>query len=195
MDAGLAGLLGGVIGAAVGAIGAAGAAYITARKAEQQARLQAQTQLAQAQLQLRLEHLNQRREPRAQAYTAVLSLATEILQLLERALGCQETNDEAGFHALAQEIEEKLKGFQPLYTRVLVEGPDSMIEPTGKMEYALHEILHPIEDPLGDFHEDVSEFRNVAQEAVWVFTAAARKALNDDELAARLTAPVDLPPA
>lgn len=84
-----------------------------ARKAEQQAHIQAQTELAQAQLQLRLEHLNQRREPRAQAYTAVLSLATEILQLLERALGCQEMNDEAGFHALAQEVEEKLKDFQP----------------------------------------------------------------------------------
>ncbi|MDQ1013529.1 hypothetical protein [Streptomyces afghaniensis] len=193
MDAGLAGLLGGVIGAAVGALGAAGSAYITARKAEQQARVQAQTQLAQAQLQLRLEHLNQRREPRAQAYTAVLSLATEILQLLERALGCQEMNDEAGFHALAQEIEEKLKGFQTLYTRVRVEGPDSMIEPTRQMENALHEILHPIEDPLGDFHEDISEFRNEAQEAVWVFTDAARKALNDDELTARLTAPLDRP--
>lgn len=194
MDAGLAGLLGGVIGAAVGALGAAGSAYITARKAEQQARIQAQTQLAQAQLQLRLEHLNQRREPRAQAYTAVLALATEILQLLERALGCQEMNDEPGFHALAHEIEEKLKNFQPLYTRVRVEGPDSMIEPTYIMENALHEILHPIEDPLGDFHDgDVSEFRNQAQHAVEVFTDAARKALNDDELAARLTAPLDRP--
>jgi hypothetical protein len=193
MDAGLAGLLGGVIGAAVGALGAAGSAFITARKAEQQVRVQAQTQLAQAQLQLRLEHLNQRREPRAQAYTAVLSLATEVLQLLERALGCQEMNDEAGFHALAQEIEEKLKGFQTLYTRVRVEGPDSMIQPTRVMENALHEILHPIEDPLGDFHEDISEFRNEAQEAVWVFTDAARKALNDDDLTARLTAPPDRP--
>ncbi|MFH8470390.1 hypothetical protein [Streptomyces sp. NPDC017991] len=194
MDAGLAGLLGGVIGAAVGALGAAGAACITARKAEQQARVQAQTHLVQAQLQLRLEHLNQRREPRAQSYTAVLSLATEMLQLLERALGCQEMNDEIGFHALAQEMEEKLKGFQPLYTRVLVEGPDSMIEPTRGMEYALHEILHPIEDPFGDFHDgDVSEFRNTAQQAVWVFTEAARKALNDDDLTARLTAPLDRP--
>jgi len=193
MDAGLAGLLGGVIGAAVGALGAAGSAFITARKGEQQARVQAQTQLAQAQLQLRLEHLNQRREPRAQAYTAVLSLATEMLQLLERALGCQEMNDEAGFHALAQEIEEKLKGFQPLYTRVRVEGPDSMIEPTYRMENALHEILHPIEDPLGHFDEDISEFRNEAQEAVWVFTDAARNALNDDDLTARLTTPLDRP--
>ncbi|MEU9654246.1 hypothetical protein AB0E00_35870 [Streptomyces sp. NPDC048110] len=41
-----------------------------------------------------------------------------------------------------------------------------MIEPTDKMEYALHEILRPIEDPLGD--GDVSEFRNDAQEAVRV---------------------------
>ncbi|MET9443110.1 hypothetical protein [Streptomyces sp. NPDC006610] len=46
MDAGLAGLLGGVIGAAVGAIGATASAYITGRKAEQQARIQVQAQLA-----------------------------------------------------------------------------------------------------------------------------------------------------
>lgn len=122
-----------------------------------------------------------------------MALATEILQLLERALGCQEMNDEPGFHALAQEIEEKLKNFQPLYTRVRVEGPDSMIKPTYMMENALHEILHPIEDPLGDFHEDISEFRNEAQQAVWIFTDAARKALNDDDLTARLTAPPDQP--
>ncbi|KIZ17588.1 hypothetical protein SNA_13995 [Streptomyces natalensis ATCC 27448] len=59
---------------AVGALGAAGSDYITGRKAEQQ-----------AQWQLCLEHLNQRREPRAQAYAAVLALANEVLGALAAA--------------------------------------------------------------------------------------------------------------
>ncbi|MER7692627.1 hypothetical protein [Streptomyces sp. NPDC097610] len=183
MDAGLAGLLGGVIGAAVGALGAAGSAYITGRKAEQQARITAQTQLTQAQWQLRLEYLNQRHDPRAQAYTAVLTHASWVMQLLERALGCIEANDRTQFAAVVQQIEEKLKDFAPLYTRVRVEGPDSMLYPTQVMEAVLTVFLWPMES-FFDFEdwEDLGEYRNKASGAVDQFAIAARKTLNDEAL-------------
>ncbi|MGA4950940.1 hypothetical protein [Streptomyces lydicamycinicus] len=183
MDAGLAGLLGGVIGAAVGALGAAGSAYITGRKAEQQTRLHVQAQLAQAQWQLRLEHLNQRREPRAQAYAEVLALANEVLQLAERAIERQETLDEDGFRVLAQQIQEKEEGFDPLYTRVLLEGPEAMVEPTHTMEIALHHIPGDLGAfPDYDDYDGVCEYRNRVTVAVRHFVEAARIALNDHDL-------------
>ncbi|GAA5017271.1 hypothetical protein [Streptomyces siamensis] len=70
MDAGLAGLLGGVIGAAVGAVGATASAWITGRKAEQQAKIQSETQLGQARLQLDAERTRGLRESRKSAYLA-----------------------------------------------------------------------------------------------------------------------------
>ncbi|MEU6965040.1 hypothetical protein [Streptomyces chrestomyceticus] len=183
MDAGLAGLLGGVIGAAVGALGAAGSAYITGRKSEQQARLHVQAQQAQAQWQLRLEHLNQRREPRAQAYAAVLALANEVLQLAERALDRQEAQDENGFRALAQQIREKEERIEPLYTRVLLEGPEAMVEPTRTMEIAIHHIPGELGAfPDFDDYFGVCEYRNHVTAAVRQFVEAARIALNDGDL-------------
>ncbi|MEU0213952.1 hypothetical protein ABZ281_02135 [Streptomyces sp. NPDC006265] len=194
MDAGLAGLLGGVIGAAVGAIGATVAAYITGRKAEQQTRIQTQAQLAQAQWQLRLEYLNQRHEPRAQAYTAVLTLAAEVQQLLERALGCMEANDSAQYAAVVQQIEEKLKAFAPLYARVRVEGPEAMLDPTRVIEAYLHEFLWPIETFFEfDDGEGLEDYRNSVSTAVYEFVDAARKTLNDDLLTSRLAAAFEHP--
>ncbi|MGW6897581.1 hypothetical protein [Streptomyces sp. NBC_01727] len=70
MDAGLAGLLGGVIGAAVGAVGATASAWITGRKAEQQARIQSETQLGQARLQLDAERTRALLGSRKSAYLA-----------------------------------------------------------------------------------------------------------------------------
>ncbi|MCG7206557.1 hypothetical protein [Streptomyces arenae] len=70
MDAGLAGLLGGVIGAAVGAVGATASAWITGRKAEQQAKIQSETQLGQARLQIDAERTRALREARKSAYLA-----------------------------------------------------------------------------------------------------------------------------
>jgi hypothetical protein len=70
MDAGLAGLLGGVIGAAVGAVGATASAWITGRKAEQQARIQSETQLGQARLQIEAERTLALRASRKSAYLA-----------------------------------------------------------------------------------------------------------------------------
>lgn len=194
MDAGLAGLLGGVIGAAVGAIGATASAYITGRKAEQQTRIQTQAQLAQAHWQLRLEYLNQRHEPRAQAYTAVLTLAAEVQQLLERALGCIEANDSAQYPAVVQQIEEKLRAFAPLYARVRVEGPESMLSPTRVIEAYLHEFLWPIETFFKfDDGEGLQDYRNSVTTAVDEFEDAARKILNDDLLTSRLAAALEHP--
>ncbi|MFD8371113.1 hypothetical protein ACFV2Z_10125 [Streptomyces sp. NPDC059688] len=68
MDAGLAGLLGGVIGAAVGAVGATASAWITGTKAEQQAAIQSETQLRQARLQIAAERTRALRESRKSAY-------------------------------------------------------------------------------------------------------------------------------
>jgi hypothetical protein len=194
MDAGLAGLLGGVIGAAVGAIGATASAYITGRKAEQQARIQVQAQLAQAQWQLRLEYLNQRHEPRAQAYTAVLTLAAEVRQLLERAIGCMEAHDSAQYPTVVQQIEERLKGFATLYTRVRVEGPEAMLYPTQVIEAVLSPFLWPMED-FYDFedYEGLCDYRNKVSEAVYGFVDAARKTLNDDLLTSRLAASLEHP--
>ncbi|WP_159403855.1 hypothetical protein [Streptomyces sp. NRRL S-646] len=70
MDAGLAGLLGGVIGAAVGAVGATASAWITGRKAEQQAKIQSEAQLGQARLQIDAERTRALRESRKSAYLA-----------------------------------------------------------------------------------------------------------------------------
>ncbi|WP_371798624.1 hypothetical protein OG963_06340 [Streptomyces sp. NBC_01707] len=70
MDAGLAGLLGGIIGAAVGALGATASAWITGRKAEQQAQIQSEAQLGQARLQIDAERTRALRESRKSAYLA-----------------------------------------------------------------------------------------------------------------------------
>ncbi|MFD7495900.1 hypothetical protein ACFV8T_26445 [Streptomyces sp. NPDC059832] len=70
MDAGLAGLLGGVIGAAVGAFGATASAWITGRKAAQQAEIQSETQLRHAHLQMDAERTRALRESRKSAYLA-----------------------------------------------------------------------------------------------------------------------------
>ncbi|MFD3504238.1 hypothetical protein [Streptomyces sp. NPDC058678] len=70
MDAGLAGLLGGVIGAAVGAVGATASAWVTGRKAEQQAKIQSETQLRQARLQIDTAWTRALRESRKSAYLA-----------------------------------------------------------------------------------------------------------------------------
>ncbi|MCY0925078.1 hypothetical protein OTB20_02435 [Streptomyces sp. H27-H1] len=70
MDAGLAGLLGGVIGAAVGALGATASAWITGRKAEQQAKIQSESQMGQARLQIDAERTRALRESRKSAYVA-----------------------------------------------------------------------------------------------------------------------------
>lgn len=70
MDAGLAGLLGGVIGAAVGALGATASAWITGRKAEQQAEILAGAQLGQARLHIDADRTRTLRESRKATYVA-----------------------------------------------------------------------------------------------------------------------------
>ncbi|MFC9749944.1 hypothetical protein [Streptomyces niveus] len=70
MDAGLVGLLGGVIGAAVGALGATASAWITGGKAEQQAKIQSEAQMGQARLQIEAERSRALRESRKSAYVA-----------------------------------------------------------------------------------------------------------------------------
>ncbi|MEU9662986.1 hypothetical protein [Streptomyces chartreusis] len=83
MDAGLAGLLGGVIGAAVGAVGATASAWITGRKAEQQAKIQSDTQLGQARLQIDAERARVLGDSRKSAYLAFAEGWSQV----HRALG------------------------------------------------------------------------------------------------------------
>jgi hypothetical protein len=68
MDAGLAGLLGGVVGAAVGALGATASAWITGKKAESQAHIQSSVQMRQARLQIEADRVRALRESRKAAY-------------------------------------------------------------------------------------------------------------------------------
>ncbi|MGW4873734.1 hypothetical protein [Streptomyces chartreusis] len=83
MDAGLTGLLGGVIGAAVGAVGATASAWITGRKAEQQAKIQSDTQLGQARLQIDAERARALDDSRKSAYLAFAEGWSQV----HRALG------------------------------------------------------------------------------------------------------------
>jgi len=72
MDAGLAGLLGGVIGAAVGSIGAIASAVITGSRSERLARLQIQAQTEQAKMQIRASHIQTQVGQQAAAHTQLL---------------------------------------------------------------------------------------------------------------------------
>ncbi|MFF5483453.1 hypothetical protein ACFY5C_39915 [Streptomyces sp. NPDC012935] len=83
MDAGFAGLLGGVIGAAVGAVGATASAWITGRKAEQQAKIQSETQLGQARLQIEADRARALSDSRKSAYLAFAEGWSQV----HRALG------------------------------------------------------------------------------------------------------------
>ncbi|MEU9122829.1 hypothetical protein AB0C96_23695 [Streptomyces sp. NPDC048506] len=136
MDAGLTGLLGGVIGAAVGALGTTAGAWITGRKAEAQARIQADAlreqtrqhvnaQLEQARLQVKASHYLDRREPRAQTYAAFVNLVIDLEKaLLDASSSVRDDRDEA-----AERLDEatsrhlELAAFKP---RVQIEGPRSV---------------------------------------------------------------------
>jgi hypothetical protein len=72
MDAGLAGLLGGVIGAAVGSLGAIASAVITGSRSERLARLQIQAQTEQAKMQIRASHIQTQVGQQAAAHTQLL---------------------------------------------------------------------------------------------------------------------------
>jgi hypothetical protein len=94
MDAGLAGLLGGVIGAAVGAMGTTAGAWITGRKAEAQARVQAEAQIAVARMQHKVDHVQQQRDARLAAYTDLLRSSRALNDGLRR--GARQAIREAG---------------------------------------------------------------------------------------------------
>ncbi|WP_406340058.1 hypothetical protein OG987_40040 [Streptomyces sp. NBC_01620] len=70
MDAGLVGLLGGVIGAAVGALCATASAWVTGRKAEQQDKILAEAQVGHVRLQIDADRTRALRESRNAAYVA-----------------------------------------------------------------------------------------------------------------------------
>ncbi|MCX4433945.1 MULTISPECIES: hypothetical protein [Streptomyces] len=176
MDAGLAGLLGGVLGAAVGSLGATASAYISGRKAEQQARVQAEAQLTQVRLQLHSEQLQQRREPRVQAYAALLALATDMLRMANDSMAAIEIGDFATPEALAGSALSRIEDLEPLLTRVLLEGPESMVAPASQLRDALH-FAWPVEEFPTDMGQ-LGEFRDQAEEAIKVFLSSARSALD-----------------
>lgn len=137
MDAGLAGLLGGIIGAAVGALGATASAWITGRKAEQQAKIQSEAQLGQARLQIDAERTRALRESRKSAYLAFAESWHLVYGTLSEAgikLGGIEASDPP------EEREERRQGARHLWNEaralnrsldrlqhvVHVEGPHQM---------------------------------------------------------------------
>jgi hypothetical protein len=141
MDAGLAGLLGGVIGATVGGIFSAISAHLTGRKAEQQARIQANSQLEQARIQaqvqlaqaqaqaaqasqqIRSEHLLQRREARARVFLGYAEKFQEATaQLRDLRQGIRSNAGEGEIASLDEQLRNSIGQLGPLAARVGLEG-------------------------------------------------------------------------
>jgi hypothetical protein len=136
MDAGLAGLLGGVIGAAVGGLFTTAGAYVTGHKAERQARLQVEAQHQQQREQHRAEYLRDRREPRAQAYTNFLTGIDELRTILQSAFAEGRDNPEHVRNSY-QQAKVQIRELRALEARVRIEGPDLMIVPVHKITTAI----------------------------------------------------------
>jgi CBS-domain-containing membrane protein len=124
MDAGLAGLLGGVIGATVGAVGAIASAVITGNKGERLARLQIEAQLAQAELQARTSYTQQQAGTRREAHVNLLDHLDKTLSVLD--LDPRSTSMVVDRDMAQQLTNELFAGFQaakPLATTAMVVGP------------------------------------------------------------------------
>ncbi|MFF3060104.1 hypothetical protein [Streptomyces sp. NPDC057909] len=148
MDAGLAGLLGGVIGAAVGALGATASAWITGRKAEQQAKILAEAQVGHVRLQIDADRTRALRESRKAAYVAFAEgwrLVHETLREADIKLGGIEASDPP------EEREERRQAARRLWNEaralehrlgrlmstVYVEGPSQMQDASQEASGAL----------------------------------------------------------
>ncbi|MEU2872985.1 hypothetical protein ABZ769_27940 [Streptomyces olivoreticuli] len=178
MDAGLAGMLGGVIGAAVGGFFTTAAAYVTGHKAERQARLQVEAQHEQQRQQHRVEHLRERREPRAQAYTNLLTGIEELKIILQGAFadGRNDPEHVRDTHHLAK---AKLRDIRPLEARVRIEGPELMMIPVHKLMTAVDLVMFALEE----HPEDIAAFAGLREKipaAEGHFISMAGHALEDE---------------
>ncbi|MFE4961638.1 hypothetical protein [Streptomyces sp. NPDC056660] len=137
MDAGLAGLLGGVIGAAVGAVGAIASAVITGNKSERLARLQVEAQIAQAELQVRAGYAQQQVGTRIEAHSKLLDQLEKMLSRLD--LNPQLMNSSVPI-PIAQQVTSVLfadfEAIKSSSTTALVVGPQLASE---KSQHALAE--------------------------------------------------------
>ncbi|MFE9868658.1 hypothetical protein ACFYPZ_39510 [Streptomyces sp. NPDC005506] len=148
MDAGLVGLLGGVIGAAVGALGALASAWITGRKAEQQAKILAEAQVGHVRLQIDADRTRALRESRKAAYVAFAEgwrLVHETLREADIKLGgiaASDPPEERDEHRQAarrlwneaRALEHRLGR---LMSTVYVEGPSQMQDASQEASGAL----------------------------------------------------------
>lgn len=194
MDAGLAGLLGGVIGAAVGALGTTAGAWITGRKAETQARIQAdalreqtrqqvEAQLEQVRLQVKSSHYLDRRESRAQAYAAFVNILTDLEKALRNASRyVREDHDEAPENL--EEATRRHLELAALKPRAQIEGPWPVGIAARRTVAASSQVVEYLQHSLYDSPEwDDSHLSNLMHdlyEARDEFIAQASQALGYD---------------
>ncbi|WP_435212664.1 hypothetical protein [Streptomyces sp. bgisy034] len=174
MDAGLAGLLGGVIGAAVGGLFTTTAAYLTGRKAEQQTRLQLEAQRERQREQLQSEHVRERREPRAQAYTSFLTFVDDAMKILQ--VVPVDPNDQVIRRAFDQ-IDVKMPELRALETRVRLEGPDAVIPIVDKITGGIIMAWTSLDAIPPDIGEVAHQVEGELPEAIDHFLHQARRAL------------------
>lgn len=199
MDAGLAGLLGGVIGATVGGIFSTVSAHLTGRKAEQQARIQAdaqleqakiqaQVQLAQAQAQaaqanqqIRSEHLLQRREARTRVfleYAEKFQEATARLRDLRQ--GIRSNAMEGEIQSLDERLRDSIGQLSPLIVRVGLEGSTDLRRLSSDMQRWLMAQASTIPGELSDEAWRDAQTDRYAVEMFESFIALAGAVLETD---------------
>lgn len=199
MDAGLTGLLGGVIGAAVGALGTTAGAWITGRKAETQAHVQAQAQLAQIRMQLHADHVRAHNESRRAVYADFITRHEDFIEFVDERwrLGFPSSmswEEASGIVATVKDLEHALRR---AWSYVAVEGPDDVVKAAVSLLLEGSKIRRAVIKDAGHVH--ASEFDEVTRrdecivqvraynKSADAFVHAARHALRDDGI-------VELPP-